>query len=103
VCQGPVAALQVGADALLGEVTVQESLAGRGAAAQPALNLTIAATYGGTLPRLVDSVSYQIYLGDAWTDPRQIEVIPLPAVTVELVPHAVRIVRPPRPASEPKS
>jgi hypothetical protein len=43
-----------------------------------------AATFFGQLPRVVDSVSYQLFIGDAWTDPRTIRVIPLPAVTVDL-------------------
>ena len=38
-------------------------------------------TYRGELPRLVDSVNWQIDAGDAWTDPRRIDVIPLPVVT----------------------
>lgn len=45
------------------------------------------ATFRGELPHLVDSVSYQVYLGDAWTDPLEIHDIPLPVVTVELTPH----------------
>jgi len=40
--------------------------------------------YGGQLPRLVDAVDYQIYLGDAWTDPARLEVVPLPTIDVEL-------------------
>lgn len=41
-------------------------------------------TFSGEQPRLVDSVSYQLFLGDAWTDPARIEVISMPVVTVEL-------------------
>jgi hypothetical protein len=41
-------------------------------------------TYRGTLPRLVDSVNYQLFLGDAWTDPAKLMVVPLPSVDVEL-------------------
>lgn len=44
------------------------------------------ASYHGELPRLTDSVRYQLYLGDAWTDPAVVEVIPLPIVTVVLEP-----------------
>ncbi|MBM79716.1 MAG: hypothetical protein CMJ78_03865 [Planctomycetaceae bacterium] len=43
-----------------------------------------AASYAGELGRLVDSVSYQVYAGDAWTDPLQIELVPLPNVSVDL-------------------
>jgi hypothetical protein len=38
----------------------------------------------GEQPRLVDSVVYQIYVGDAWTDPVQLKVIPLPVVLLDL-------------------
>lgn len=43
-----------------------------------------ARNYAGEQLRLADSVSYQLYLGDAWTDPASIEVISMPVVTVEL-------------------
>lgn len=46
-------------------------------------------------PRLVDTINYQIYLGDAWTDPRTLQVIPLPVVTLDLEavppPYAAKI------------
>ncbi len=45
-----------------------------------------AVTYSGALPRMVDSVTYQIYLGDTWTDPVEINVIPLPVVAIKLKP-----------------
>jgi len=48
------------------------------------------AVYQGRLPRLVGSVTYQAYLGDTWTDPLEIEVIPLPVVTVSLDPQPPR-------------
>lgn len=38
----------------------------------------------GEQPRLVDTVNYQIYVGDAWTDPVTLQVIPLPIVTLDL-------------------
>lgn len=41
-------------------------------------------SYDGEHPRLVDSLNYQLYLGDAWTDPVTLKVIPLPVVTVDL-------------------
>ena len=40
--------------------------------------------FRGEQPRLVDSVNYQIYLGDAWTDPVKLKVIPLPVVSLDL-------------------
>lgn len=36
--------------------------------------------YVGRLPRLLDEVRYKVYLGDAWTDPAAITMIPLPVV-----------------------
>lgn len=46
--------------------------------------------YAGTVSKLVDTVSYQVYLGDAWTDPLTIEVIPQPVVSVNLTPNPPR-------------
>jgi len=43
-------------------------------------NAEEAAGFEGSLPRLLGTVRYQVYLGDAWTDPAEIEVIPLPVV-----------------------
>lgn len=40
--------------------------------------------FAAELPRLVDSVSYQIFVGDAWTDPSHITNISLPIVTLEV-------------------
>lgn len=41
-------------------------------------------TYIGELPRLVDSVDYQLFLGDAYTDPLIVNAIPLPVVDFKL-------------------
>lgn len=43
--------------------------------------------YLGDMGRLVDDVVYSVYLGDAWTDPARISMIPLPIV--ELSPKIV--------------
>lgn len=43
-------------------------------------------SFMGSLPRLADSVQFQVYLGDAWTDPVRVEVIPLPVVELQLHP-----------------
>lgn len=43
-------------------------------------------TFQGELPRLIDSVQYQLYLGDAWTDPGEIRLVPLPVVSINLTP-----------------
>jgi hypothetical protein len=40
--------------------------------------------YSGELPRLAETVSYQVNLGDAWTEPGTIRVIPAPVVSLEL-------------------
>lgn len=45
------------------------------------------AIYQGEMPRLVGTVTYQVFLGDTWSDPMEIEVIPLPVVTVSLDPE----------------
>jgi len=42
--------------------------------------------FAGELPRLIDEVDYQLYLGDAWTDPASIAMTPLPAVEPRLIP-----------------
>ncbi len=41
-------------------------------------------TYTGELARLAETVTYQVILGDAWTDPGTIGVIPAPVVSLEL-------------------
>lgn len=41
--------------------------------------------YRGQLPRLVESVKYEVYMGDARTDPGWLEVVPLPVIDLELV------------------
>lgn len=40
--------------------------------------------YEGELPRLVDTLHCQLYLGDAWTDPARLEVLPLPTIESRL-------------------
>lgn len=44
------------------------------------------AAFQGQLPKLVDSLFFQVYLGDAWTDPIELRVIPLPVVDLRLTP-----------------
>jgi len=46
------------------------------------------AIYVGRLTRLVDTITYQLYLGDAWTDPAEVEMIPLPVIEPRLTPVA---------------
>ncbi|WP_166828318.1 DUF4175 family protein [Thalassoroseus pseudoceratinae] len=47
-------------------------------------------TYAGSVSKLIDTVQYQVFLGDAWTDPLTIEVIPQPVVSVNLTPNPPR-------------
>jgi len=49
--------------------------------------------FNGSLPKLVDSLTYQVYLGDAWTDPAEITVIPLPIVELTLTPTSPNYAR----------
>ena len=42
--------------------------------------------FAGVLPRLIDSLQYQLYLGDAWTEPALVKVIPLPKIEFTLTP-----------------
>ena len=51
------------------------------------------ATYTGELPRLVDSLDYQLYFGDAWTEAAEIHVIPLPKVEFTLKPTPPKYAR----------
>jgi hypothetical protein len=40
--------------------------------------------YRGEFARLAEPVSWQVFLGDAWTDPARIDAIPLPVIDVEM-------------------
>jgi len=42
------------------------------------------AVYAGQLPRLVSPLQYQLYVGDGWTDPAAVAMIPLPVVESQL-------------------
>jgi len=44
------------------------------------------AVYAGRLPRLVSPLVYQVYVGDGWTDPAGVAMIPLPVVESQLTP-----------------
>jgi hypothetical protein len=46
--------------------------------------------YAGELPRLLEPLSYKVFLGDAWTDPARIEMVPLPIVETQLTPSFPR-------------
>lgn len=40
--------------------------------------------YVGTLARALDDLSYTVHVGDAYTDPRRLELIPLPLAEIEM-------------------
>ncbi len=40
--------------------------------------------YIGKVDRLNDSATYQVYLGDAWTDPAELSLVPMPVVDCQL-------------------
>jgi hypothetical protein len=42
------------------------------------------ANYDAELPRLIEEIRYQVFLGDAWTEPAPIRVIAPPVVALEL-------------------
>ena len=42
--------------------------------------------FSAELPGLVDSLQFQVFAGDAWTDPARLEVIPLPEIQPKLTP-----------------
>jgi hypothetical protein len=44
------------------------------------------AVFRAQLPELVDSLQFQVFAGDAWTDPARLEVIPLPVIEPKLTP-----------------
>ena len=60
---------------------------GERALSGPVAGSSSPSVFKGELPRLVDTLYYQIYIGDAWTDPLAIQVIPLPIINVILTPH----------------
>jgi hypothetical protein len=43
------------------------------------------AVYEGVLPRLVEDAQYQVYVGDAWTDPASLGTTELPVVKLDIV------------------
>lgn len=54
------------------------------------------AIYEGELERLADGVKYKLFLGDAWTDPARIAMIPLPIVERKLTPLPPSYARTPK-------
>ncbi|MCC9609518.1 hypothetical protein LOC68_04815 [Blastopirellula sp. JC732] len=66
----------------------QFSLTGKSGATQvdllPPKEEIEGANFVAQLPRLMEPAVYQISLGDSWTDPAQIEVLPLPTMETEM-------------------
>jgi hypothetical protein len=54
------------------------------------VNRPTGTVFTGEMPRLMDSVSYKVFLGDAWTDPARIDMVPLPTIETRLVPAPPR-------------
>ncbi|MGE5192411.1 MAG: hypothetical protein ACM3U2_07895 [Deltaproteobacteria bacterium] len=61
----------------------QESTTGESGGAKPAASGE-RGVYTADLARLVEEISYQVFLGDAWTEPASIQVISPPVVSLEL-------------------
>src|SRR6185295_1671191 len=51
---------------------------------QPAGNVG-QAVYIGKLNKLVDSLTFSVLVGDAWTDEAQVQITPLPVVETRLI------------------
>ena len=49
--------------------------------------------FSGEMPRLLDSVTYKVFLGDAWTDAARIDMVPLPTIETRLVASPPRYAR----------
>lgn len=49
--------------------------------------------YAAQLAKTVDPLSFQLYLGDAWTDPAEVRLIALPAVELRLTARTPRYAR----------
>jgi uncharacterized protein DUF4175 len=73
-----------------GDVKRIEMHSTAGGAAQPIeltqslLSATGERVFAGQLPQLIDSLEFEVHLGDAWTEPTKLEVIPLPVVEPKL-------------------
>ncbi|HEX3997629.1 MAG TPA: hypothetical protein VHX65_03665 [Pirellulales bacterium] len=63
------------------ESSAAESSAANSAASDPSILY-----FRAQLPELVDSLQFQVFAGDAWTDPAHLEVIPLPEIQPTLTP-----------------
>ena len=54
--------------------------------------------YQGHLPRLLEPARFQVFLGDAWSDPAELRMVPLPTIELNLRPvlpeYARRVTRP---------
>ena len=67
-----------------GTVRLRAQRSGVRAVVDLAANSESQGRYVGEFPRLVESARYQLYLGDAWTEPGELLVTKLPAVDIAL-------------------
>ncbi|MBC8869004.1 MAG: hypothetical protein H8E44_06275 [Planctomycetes bacterium] len=67
-----------------GTVRLRAKRSGVRAVVDLAANSESQGRYVGEFPRLVESARYQLYLGDAWTEPGELLVTKLPAVDIAL-------------------
>ena len=70
------------------DIEISSSAAKRGgdekSPADAKVEISSSTVFRGELPRLMDSVSFRVYLGDARSQPMRIDAIPLPTVDVEI-------------------
>jgi hypothetical protein len=83
---GLATSLELPRDPLSAAETQATSPGGSESPATEASSHAAPSTYHAQLPKLVDSLNFQVYLGDAWTDPVELRVIPLPVVQAKLTP-----------------
>jgi hypothetical protein len=79
------------------------SLAGGGRTAVELKPGAAPGTYLGELPRLIEPLTYQLRIGDAWTEPARVEVLALPAVNLTLEATPPDYARSRSPAAAPAS
>ena len=81
------------------ELTAESSSTAKSSAAAGSSS-SAGTVFRGQLPQLVDSLEFQVYLGDAWTDPGQLVVIPLPVVEPKLTATPPKYARSMKSASD---
>jgi hypothetical protein len=81
---GSVRVVAPGGGAAAVALVPSQAAGGSREATEPAVGHSNRVGYAGELPRLMENVSYQVFLGDAWTEPAPLEIIPPPVVALEL-------------------